>query len=312
MPGRIVAVSMPRPDRMEAWIAEFRPLLPGFTVLPASEVRDAGAVEYAIVWKPPAGLLKGYPNLKATVSVGAGIDHVAADAEYPRGVPVIKTIGPDMTLRMQEYVCLHVLRLHRDQPRLEAAQRRGAWDQHSTPTARDRRVGILGMGHLGQAAALALAGFGFDVAGWSRSGRGPEGIAMFGAEGLEAFLARTDILVCLLPLTAETEGILDARTLGMLPKGACLVNAARGGHLVEEDLLAALASGQVSHATLDVFAVEPLPAGHPFWSHPQVTVTPHVASLIDPKSGGRVIAGNILDFEAGEEVRDLTWIGRGY
>jgi len=181
MPDPVIAVSMPRPDRTARWIDELSSHLPEFRILPASEVQDVQEVTYAIVWKPPTGLLAGYPNLKAVVSVGAGIDHVAADAAYPVHVPVIKTIGPDMTLRMQEYVVLHVLRLHRDQPRLDAAQRRGQWDQHSTPTATHRRVGILGMGHLGQAAARSLAAFGVRCGGlvaqrhtslWDRGFRG--------------------------------------------------------------------------------------------------------------------------------------------
>jgi glyoxylate/hydroxypyruvate reductase A len=237
---------------------------------------------------------------------------VAADSAYPTAVPVIKTLGPDMTQRMREYVALHVLRLHREQPVFEANQRARLWDQRVIPTAQRRRVGILGMGHLGRAAAATLRDLGFDVAGWSRSGTGIEGVAGFGAEAFGTFLARTEILVCLLPLTPDTRGILNAKTFAELPRGAGLINAARGDHLIEEDLLAALASGRLSHATLDVFATEPLPGEHPFWDHPAVTVTPHVASLIDPVSGGAVIAGNILAFDAGREVPGLTRIDRGY
>ena len=238
------------------------------------------------------------------MSIGAGTDHVEADPEYPiPGVPIVKTVGPDMTQRMREYVALHVLRFHRELPGLEAACREGRWAQVVTPVAPARRVGIMGLGHLGRAAAEIVRDLGFDVAGWSRSGVAPEGVEGFARGELDAFLARTEILVCLLPLTPETENVLDADALSKLPEGARLINAARGAHLDEDALLEALRSGHLGGATLDVFRTEPLPEDHPFWSEPGVLVTPHVASLIDPVSGGRVIADNLRRLEAGEPPR---------
>ncbi|WP_099827739.1 2-hydroxyacid dehydrogenase [Oceaniglobus indicus] len=312
MPDPVIALSMPRPDRMIAWRDELQRHLPGFRVAGTDDITDPETVRYAVVWKPPTGLIAGYPNLRAVVSIGAGIDHVAADSRYPTHVPVIKTIGPNMTQRMREYIALHVLRHHREQPAVAAAQARREWDQRVIPPATRRRVGILGMGHLGRAAAQTLRALGFDVAGWSRSGAGADGVPGYAQDRLDEFLGRSEILVCLLPLTDDTRGILNAATLGKLPKEASIINAARGDHVIEDDLLAGLESGHLSHATLDVFATEPLPRDHPFWTHPKVTVTPHVASLIDPASGGRVIADNIKAFEAGQHVPDLTRIDRGY
>ncbi len=307
-----IALSVPNPEKLVWWTDHLSHLLPQHRITPAKDVTDPGDVTYAVVWQPPAGLLASFPNLKATISIGAGIDHVAADPHYPTAIPVVKTIGPDMTQRMCEYVALHVLRLHRELPALQAAQSRGAWHQIITPTAPKRRVGVLGLGHLGRSAARTLTALGFDVSGWSRSGTAPDGVEGFDQSSLDAFLARNEIFVCLLPLTPETRGILGADTFAMMPKGASIINAARGGHLVEQDLLAALASGQIAQATLDVFNSEPLPEMHPFWGHKDILITPHIASLIDPVSGGEVIAANIRALDAGTVPDALTYVSHGY
>ncbi|MEL7213729.1 MAG: glyoxylate/hydroxypyruvate reductase A [Pseudomonadota bacterium] len=307
-----IAISVPNPEKLAWWTDHLTQLLPEHEVRPAPQIDAPATVDYAVVWQPPAGLLASFPNLKATISIGAGIDHVAADPHYPTSIPVIKTIGPDMTQRMCEYVALHVLALHRQLPDLQAAQRAGKWHQIVTPTAPNRKVGILGLGHLGRNAALTLKGLGFDVAGWSRSGAAPDGIEGYDVTRLDSFLARSDILVCLLPLTPETKGLLSKKTFDKMPKGASLINAARGAHLVEQDLITALDSGQISRATLDVFNTEPLPKDHPFWSRPDVLITPHIASLIDPVSGGEVIARNIRTLAAGGQPDALTHVSRGY
>ncbi len=307
-----IAVSLPNAEKLAWWVAHLGTLLPEHEVTPAAEISRPDDVRYAVVWQPPTGLLASFPNLKATISIGAGIDHIAADPDYPTDVPVIKTIGPDMTQRMLEYVALHVLSLHRQLPDLQTAQKTGKWLQIVTPTAPNRKVGILGLGHLGRQAAVTLKGLGFDVAGWSRSGNAPDGIEGYDASQLDAFFARNEILVCLLPLTPETRGLLCATTFAKMPKGACLINAARGAHLIEDDLLAALETGQISRATLDVFNTEPLPQDHPFWTHPNVLITPHIASLIDPVSGGEVIAANIRTLDAGGTPEALTHVSRGY
>jgi len=228
-------------------------------------------------------------------------------------VPIVRMVEPELTRGMSEFVALHVLRFHRETPALEAQQRDRVWNELLTPTAPDRRVGFLGFGVLAQAAARALGGFGFDLACWSRGPTPAAGIASFhGKAGLAPFLARSEILVCLLPLTPATAGILDATLFAGLPRGAWLINAGRGGHQVEADIVAALDSGQLSGAALDVFQTEPLPADHPFWSHPKVTISPHIASVTQPPSAAREIVANIRRVEAGEPPLNTVDIASGY
>jgi glyoxylate/hydroxypyruvate reductase A len=300
-------------SRAEWWREHLQGLLPEIECRLWDQPGDPNEIEYAVVWRPPAGGLARFPNLECIVSIGAGIDHVLADPELPKGVPIIRTTGTDLTQRMREYVCLHVLRLHRRLPEIEAAQATRAWRQLVEPPAPERRVGVMGLGNLGVDCARTLSLVGFDVAGWSRRPKEVENVTTFaGPEGLAPFLARSEILVCLLPLTPATRGILNAELFARLPEGACVVNAARGEHLVEADLLAALDSGRVGGATLDVFHEEPLPPDHPFWDHPRVLVTPHVASLIDPVAGGKAIAANLRRFINGEPLPDLVDLAQGY
>ncbi len=301
------------PSRARWWLEHMRALLPEIDCRPWDDPGDLDEIEIAVVWRPPAGGLKRFPRLRLIVSIGAGIDHVLADPALPRHVPIMRTTGKDLQLRMREYVTLHVLRLHRRLPDIEAAMRERTWLQLVEPPADQRRVGIMGLGRLGADCAVALNAIGFDVAGWSRRQKAIDGITCYaGPEGLAAFLADTRILVCLLPLTEATRGILNRDLFEKLPKGASVINVARGGHLVEDDLLAALDSGHLAAATLDVFETEPLPPEHAFWDHPRVLVTPHVASLIDPAAGGETIARNIRKFLAGERVDDLVDLDQGY
>ena len=270
-------------------------------------------IDYVLAWHHVPGSLSAFPRLKAIFSLGAGVEKLLRDRELPAGVPIVRMVDPSLTAGMTEYVLLHVLRYHRRMPELEALQRGAQWVELEAPPASERRVGILGLGVLGGDAAEKLAMLGFQVAGWSLTPKTIAGVESFaGEEGLLPLLARSDILVCLLPLTAATEGILNARTLAALPRGASLINAARGGHVVETDLLAALDSGHVAHATLDVVSEEPLPASHPFWRHPQVTLTPHVASLTWPPTAALHILANIRRHEAGEPMSPLVDLAREY
>jgi len=290
-------------DRADAWRTEILRHRPDLEFRIHPDVGDPAEVLYALVWKPERGYLRTLPNLKAIFSLGAGVDHLFSDPELPEGVPVVRMIDPGLTERMTEYVLLHVLRYHRQVPQYEAFQREGVWRELPGTDARRTRVGIMGIGVLGGDAAAKLSGLNFDVAGWSRTRRELPGVRTFhghGPDGLDAFLARTDILVCLLPLTPETEGVLNAELFRRLPQGAVLINAARGGHLVEEELIPALDSGQLSAATLDVFRREPLPADHPFWRHPAITITPHVASLTLPNTAAIPLVENIARIERGE------------
>jgi glyoxylate/hydroxypyruvate reductase A len=301
------------PARQQWWLDHMQTLLPEIECRPWDDPGDPNEIEYAIVWKPPPGGLKRFPNLKCIVSMGAGIDHVTNDPDLPRGVPMIRTTAFDLTQRMREYVTLHVLRIHRRLPEIEAAQPIREWRQLINPPAYRRRVGIMGLGNLGSDCARTLKMVGFDVAGWTRRPKAIEGVACFaGDDQRRSFLERTEILVCLLPLTPETRGILNAELFRTLPEGASIINCARGGHLVDQDLLDALDRGHLAYATLDGFHQEPLPAEHPFWDHPKVLVTPHVASLIDPEAGGKAIADNLRRFIAGEPVPDLVDLKQGY
>lgn len=308
-----VAVYLPAEDKIEWWVGMLQGLLPEWEVFPLDGAPDPGGVDFAVVWRPRTGDLARFGNLRAIVSIGAGIDHVLADTELPRAVPIIRTVGTDLTQRMREYVVLHALRHHRDMPRQLRAQAERDWHAIVVPVAPNRTVGVMGLGNLGAAAASALAGLGFAVRGWSKSPKTIDGVRCFaGQDALDAFLDGCDILVNLLPLTDRTRGILNAALFGKLPRGACVINCARGQHLVEEDLLAALDSGQIKQATLDVFHIEPLPSDHVFWGHPSITVTPHVASQIDAATGGTIIAANLKTFAETGTCADVADAERGY
>jgi glyoxylate/hydroxypyruvate reductase A len=282
---------------------------------------DAGGntadVAYACVWLPPHGLLAGCPNLKAIINLGAGVDRLLTDPKLP-DLPIARVAHPDLTMRMTEYVVLHVLMHHRRQRIYDAQQRERTWRVNSQPAASEVAVGVMGLGAIGGAAATALARLGFRVAGWSRTPLKFSGIEAFhGAAGLDAFLARTEILVCLLPRTPQTEGILNLALLRKLKRdgaagGAFLINASRGPLQVDADILAALDDGTLAGATLDVFPQEPLPAESPFWSHPKVTITPHNAGDISPRAFvGNVIA-QIERCERGLTMENLVDRNRGY
>jgi glyoxylate/hydroxypyruvate reductase A len=286
-------------DPAEAWRAELRARIPELEVRIWPEVDDPAEIEIALVWRPPPGELARYPNLKAILSLAAGVDGLIADPDLP-DVPIARMVDPSLTRTMTEYVLVAVLRHHRELDRFERAQRAGTWAYAFPPQAAERRVGIMGLGELGAAAAGQLVAHGFQVSGWSRIPKSLEGVVSYAGHGeLHPFLHRTDILVCLLPLTAETVGILDAATFAELPHGAFVINVARGRHLVEGDLIEALDSGHLAGATLDVFREEPLPSGNPLWGHPKVLVTPHVASYSVPATAADGVAADIRRVLAG-------------
>jgi glyoxylate/hydroxypyruvate reductase A len=301
------------PTALARWRPHLAAAFPAREIRVWPEVGDTAAIDYALVWHPEPGLLASLPNLKLVVSLGAGVDHILRDPALPKGVPILRLVDPYMTDAMSEYVVLQVLRLHRRDVDYRAQQAAAEWREHEQKNAAERTVGILGFGTLGQDAGRKLRALGFDVAGWSRSAKDIPGFATFaGAAGLDALLGRSEILVSLLPMTPETEDILDAALFARLPRGAGLVNAGRGRHLVEADLLAALESGKLSVAVLDVFRDEPLPPAHPFWRHPRIVVTPHVAAETHPPTALPIIAKAIDDFAAGRPVSNLVDADRGY
>ena len=289
------------------WVERLQKKMPGREIVALGEPFDRRAVHYAVSWKHPAGALAGLPNLSAIFSLGAGVDHIFNDDRLP-DVPIYRVVDPDLTNRMSEYVVMHCLMLLRQTRRYDAQQPLKSWDDDRfQPAARDVRVGIMGMGELGQDATHKLKMMGFDVAGWSRTPKTIDGIPSYAGEaGLQEFLARTDILVVLLPLTPQTRGIINERLLrglaqnGRLGKPA-LINAGRGGLQIETDILKVLDEGVLGHAVLDVFETEPLPQESRLWLHPRVTVTPHNAAMSDPDAIGALVARQIAKLEAGQE-----------
>jgi glyoxylate/hydroxypyruvate reductase A len=278
---------------------------------------DPDLVHYAAVWQPKSGLLRTFPNLKAIFNLGAGVDAVLQDPLLP-AVPLVRVADDDLTSRMTEYIVMHTLMYHRQQAYLADCQARSVWAPRLQWPARAVRVGILGMGVLGRQAALALRDIGFQVAGWSKSVRSIEGIQCYaGRDQLSAFLARTDILVALLPLTPETRGLLARDLFMQLASdgplgGPVVINAGRGGLQNQKDIIACLEDGTLKAVTLDVFEREPLPSDSPLWTHPAVTISPHNAADTDPDSIASYVATQILNFEAGQPLQNVVDRQRGY
>lgn len=301
----------------DAWAVRLHRLAPERTIRVWPDDEDLAGIRYALCWKPPEGLLARLPDLEAIFSLGAGVDALLDDPTLP-DKPLVRIVDPDLTGRMIEWVVLQVLLHHRMQRRYDESQRAKQWAPLDQPPAGAVGVGIMGLGVLGRAAAEALRRLGFDVAGWSASPKEIDGIACFhGTGGLGPFLARTDILVVLLPLTPDTEGMIDYALLSGLRReshmgGAVLINAGRGRLQVEEDILRALADGILAGASLDVFVEEPLPPESPFWTHQKVTVTPHVAADSDPDTICREILRQIRNYESGQPLENVVDRKRGY
>jgi glyoxylate/hydroxypyruvate reductase A len=300
------------------WVDRFRKVLPDRDIVVLGEDFDKARVEYVATWGPKPGSLSGLPNLRALFSLGAGVDHLMNYPDLP-DVPIVRVSQDDLTHRMSEYVVMHCLMHLRDQHRFDADQRAKSWQpDRAPPIAGDVRVGILGFGVLGQDAARKLKVMGFDVAGWSRTPKSVDGFETYaGEDGLSAFLARTDILVSLIPLTPDTRGILNRSLFEKLAHdgrlgGPVLINAGRGKLQVEADILACLDDGTLKAATLDVFEVEPLPQDSPLWMHPRVTISPHNAATSEPEATARYIADQIKRHEAGEPFENLVDRTRGY
>lgn len=288
-------------DEWAAWWPLLRAALPNEHLLRDRTEVAAHEIDVALVANPPSGSLRGLPGLRLIQSLWAGVDRLLDDASVPPGVPLARMVDPVMNATMAQTALWAVTSLQRGFFAYAAQQRAGLWRQHALRRADEFTVTVLGTGQMGRATAQMLAQHGYDVRGWRRSS-GPLAQALSGA----------DVAVNLLPLTAETRGLLNATAFAQMRHGASLVNLARGAHVVEADLLAALESGQLNHAVLDVFATEPLPAGHLFWSHPAITVLPHVAAPTDPRSAALIAARNIERLRNGDAVQHLVDRGRGY
>lgn len=311
----LVAVTGPTTD---AWRQQFAAYKASrdLRFLP-DRIGDRADIAYACAWRAPHGAFADLPNLKVIFNLGAGVDHLLGDPALP-DVPIVRAVHPDLTMRMTEYCVLHVLMHHRRQRLYDTQQRERVWKGHLQPAASEVTVGVMGMGEIGREVADVLRRIGFQVAGWSRTERKVPGVESFhGADGLDTFLACTEILVCLLPHTPESEGILNLPLLRKLKRhgalgGAYLVNGGRGKVQVDEDIVAALDEGALAGATLDVFSTEPLPPESPLWAHPRITITPHNAGDLAPAALLKAVFAQIEAFERGDRLRNLVDRRAGY
>jgi glyoxylate/hydroxypyruvate reductase A len=307
-------------SRAELFAAEIRALEPGLDLRIAPDVGQAEEIDTALAWQPPRGLLATLPNLKLIVSVGAGVDALLQDPMLP-DVPLVRFVDPDLTGRMAEYIALQVLYHHRRMGEFRELQSQRVWTALPEPAAREVRVGLMGLGVLGMAAAAALRPFGYRLRGWSRAPKCLDGLATFsGAGELDVFLAETDILAVLLPLTPETGGIVNRGLLRKLSRtgrspllpGPVLINAGRGGLQVDADIAAALDAGELYAASLDVFETEPLPAASPLWLKPRVVITPHQAAESAPAAIARYALRQMRASNSGAALENLVDRRRGY
>ncbi|MER1968370.1 glyoxylate/hydroxypyruvate reductase A [Castellaniella sp. GW247-6E4] len=290
----------------EDWVCAFQEALPGMRVRAWGDGSAAGGAEIALVWNPPADLFEREPRLRIVFTLGAGVDALLRMPGRPAHVPIVRLEDGGMAVQMAEYVLHFLLRAARGFGRYAQFQAQGRWQRLDDIVREDWPVGIMGAGVLGARVARTIAALEYPVAAWSRSGRAPEGIEGYGGdEGLSAFLGRTRVLVNILPLTAQTEGILCRRVFERMRPHGYLINIARGRHLVEDDLLAALDGGLLEGAALDVFAQEPLPPGHPFWAHPRLQITPHIAGASLVGQTVRQISAKIQAFQRGEPVSGM-------
>ena len=297
----------------EIWRSELAARLPEIEVRVYPQVGDPADIAVALAWKAPHGVLARLPRLRLIYSLGMGVDHLLGDPMLPRDVPIARLVDPNMVQQMSEYALYAVLHFHRRFDVYERFQRQQRWHELPLPHTQARRVGVMGIGAIGADCALKLATLGFQVSGWSRSAKELPGMRAFsGTGGLADFLAASEILLVVLPMTPETAGIIDARALASMPRGAYLINIARGALVVEQDLLAALDSGQLEGAMIDVTQEEPLPQGHPLWRHPKVRITPHIAGLTNPYTAVDEIAANIRRLAAGQPLQCLVDRRRGY
>ncbi|ALL69653.1 D-3-phosphoglycerate dehydrogenase (plasmid) [Paraburkholderia caribensis MBA4] len=300
------------PERGKLWAQHFAQKAPEIPFRLWPDVGDPAAVRYLAAWQPPDDPVRTLPNLEVIFSVGAGIDQFDL-SRVPPHIAVVRMIEPGIVEGMVEYVTQAVLTIHRDLFDYALQQRQRVWREMPVRAASTRRVGVLGLGMLGTAVLERLRLFGFPCAGWSRSAHRIEGVECFaGVQALDVFLARCDVLVCLLPLTDATRGLLDKRLFGRLPKGASFINVGRGAQVNQQDLLEALDSGQLQNAILDVTDPEPLPDSHPFWTHPRVRVTPHIASATRPEGAVEVVLENIRRRNGGLAMVGEVDRSRGY
>lgn len=294
----------------EVWIKEFKALDPELAIAVYPEIAKPEKVEYVFLWQHPEGILSDFPNLKLISSMGAGVDHILRDKSIPGHIPIVRIVDEKLTFSMTNYVVMAVLNHHRRTPRFQMNQTRKVWDM-SRPEL-DVTVGVMGVGALGKDVMDKLNFMGFPVVGFGFSEKTDFEYPYFTKDKLGEFLKEVNVLVCLLPLTPDTENILNADLFSRCNPNTYLINVARGRHLVEEDLTAALESGQLSGAMLDVYREEPLPADHPFWENWKITMTPHIASVTNPEAAAPQVIENIRRIRENKELLNVVNRSKGY
>ncbi len=301
-------------EDMEVWSSALQEAMPEINVKVYPDEGDVNDIEYAVVWKHPRGILNQYPNLKAILSLGAGVDHVISDPELPEGLPIVRLVDKKLTHEMFLHSLHWVLHFHSDQYLYRIQQQSREWIQQSSVQSEDRTIGIMGLGNIGKSIGDSLVNLDFNVVGWGARPKNSLGEInyYYGQEQLADFLRQSDILINVLPLTENTKNILTKNELKLLPEGSFIINIGRGGIINESDLLSALDSGHITAAALDVFAQEPLPENNSLWTHPSVYVTPHIAGQSNPRSAAKTIAENIRLIETGEDPYPIYSLNSGY
>ena len=299
-------------DDPEPWRQAFAVAFPQMPFQIWPDVKDINTIRYALVWNPPPGLLKTLPGLRVILALGAGVDSLLADLTTPQ-VPVVRLLDAGLASQMAEYATYAVLYFHRGMRDYRALQQKQIWKPLAPLAASQWPVGVMGTGVIGGLISKHLVALGYPVRGWSRSGTPIEGVASYAGDSrLDDFLSGSRVVINVLPLTSETAGILGAPTFAAMPRGSYVVNIGRGGHLVESDLLAALESGHIAGAMLDVFNEEPLPASHPFWTHPNVIITPHIAGVTIAAEAEAQVIANVRRMERGEQPVGIVDREKGY
>lgn len=299
-------------SRLEAWQARLQPFLPAIKLVPLAS--EAGARAMAVtVWKPPVGQLAKMPHIKGVISLGQGVDHIFRDESLPADLPVVRLIDPDMSVALGHWVCLAVLEKCRKASDYRVLASRREFRPLPQTDARALKIGVYGVGAIGTEVVRQLVALGFDVTGYNRAARKRDIISYHhGEDGLAVMLAEMDIHVCLMPLTDETKGFFNRARFAQMKVGAFMINAGRGGHIIEDDLLAAINSGHLSGASLDVFETEPLPEDHAFWGHPHISIWPHVAAQTNPQTASWQVAQALLAFHEGRAPANLVDRIKGY
>jgi len=301
-------------EDMEVWSSGLQEAMPEMDIKVYPDEGDVNDIEYAVVWKHPRGILKKYPNLKAILSLGAGVDHIISDSELPKGLPIVRLVDKKLTHEMYLHSLHWVLHFHSNQYLYRIQQQSREWIQQSSVQSEDRTIGIMGLGNIGKAIGDSLVNLDFKVIGWGARPKNSTGEIeyYYGHEQLSEFLSQTDILINILPLTENTKNILTKNELKLLPKGSFIINIGRGGIINENDLLSFLNSGHINAAALDVFAQEPLPENNSLWGHSSVYITPHIAGQSNPGSAAKTIAENIRLIEKGESPYPIYSLNSGY